>query len=438
VVDIRDYGAVGNGADDTTKIQAALDYALTLSQHDGAAFPDREPVVTFPPDNYYSVTGISIPQGVVLDLQGGELRALAGTNQLVTLNGDRAGIRNGFLQALAAPTGVTAVHIPATTFQGKVDNVWFNSFGRSAILIEGNAAWITQCWAQNCLLDAASLAVPTGVLHIEGTAANDNWVRDCEFCASRTTMSTPGFAYAVVALGKTCVFDGVVGEISDHGWYVASPLLKMTNCRGDLNRGHGFVFSAGGGSVVGCNALNNGRETTNTYDGFRIESTGSAANQQPTYSFVACRADITTGNNHKYGFDATSANNGFYPTLASSCRSIGHGTRAVAVVTAGGALVEAEGGQFTPIPAAAVSCDVQQYGWPHSNWKLSSVSAVNFVTFQNSVPGMRLSVIGDGFTTFLHNVAGGFDMRANANLLAATGDLYEFMWSGSAWVQVSP
>lgn len=422
VVSVQDrkFNAQGNGANATSAIQAALDYAETLTQHDGAFFPDREPRVVFPPGEYYSTTGLSIPQGVILDLQGGELRALPGTTDLVTLAGDRAGICNGFLQALAAPTGVNAIKIPVGTFQAYVQRCVFNSFGLSAIYVDGNAAWIDQCWAQNCLLDAATLSNPTGVLHTT-VNGNDLWLTNSEFSASRASLSASGKAYGVALLGKVGNIKGVIAEISDHGWYLSGLGNMLTTCRADLNRGHGFVFDGGSGNVTGCYSLNNGRETTNTYDGFNFSGT------TPQYQVAQCIANITLGNTHRYGFFDGASAFATRNVFASTNKSSGHGTAAVNVVQLAGGAVDPVQGPFLPITAASTVWNVQTYnGWPCSNWTLSSVAPVNFTTFQQIPPGMKLHVVGDGQTTFVHN-ASVLVLKSGANTLAVNGTIYEFI-----------
>lgn len=318
VVDARDHGVVGGGVDTTTALQAALAYAETLLQHDGAFAPDREPRVVVPPGDYYSVSGITIPQGVVLDMQGGELRALAGTTTLVTAAGDRSGICNAFLQDLTLSANTTAVRLLG--FQSQVRNVVFNKFGGPAIRVEKNAARIHDVWAQNCLGSADTLSAPTGVLHVD-TAGNDISVTGlCEVSASRLTMSASGFAYGVVAKGKLGNYHGVIAEISDHGWYITELGNKFTACRGELNMGHGFVFDGGSGPVVGCYAWNNGRSATNTFDGFNVAGTS------PRYEFMVCEAVITAGNTHRYGFSDAGTSS---TSTAMGCNSTGHGTAAL-------------------------------------------------------------------------------------------------------------
>lgn len=418
-----------NGTDDTAALQKVLDRALTFSQHDGAFFPDREPVVYLPPDVFYNTTGITVPQGVILDMNGSEIRGIAGATKLITLGGDRAGVRNGFLQALVAPTGVTAVHIPVGSFQCTVERMVFNSFGQSAILVEGNAAWINRCWAQNCVKDADTLSVETGALHV-AISGNDCWVRDCEFSASRTALSSSGKAYAVVLLGKVGTYDGIIGEISDHGWFITGLGNRITGCRADLNRGHGFVFSGGSGALVNCLALDNGRETTNTYDGFNISGT------TPVFQFAACVARITTGNTHRFGFNDTASNFANRSMFDSTCKSVGHGTAAIQTVDLAGGAVKCADGPFLPVTAASTTWDVQTYnGWPTSNWELSSVAPVNFTDFTRHVSGMRLVVRGDGQTTFVHNAAV-MAMKSGANTLAASGTYYQFINRQGVWIEL--
>jgi hypothetical protein len=434
-VDVRDYGAKGGGVDDTAAIQAAINAAVLLEQNDGTLYPDRRPEVHLTPDTYYTVSTITLPSGVTLKGNGGELRGL-GSGDLIVVNGSGCSIEDVLFQGRVGgiDTVTTAIHFLIGNIRLAIRRCVFNGFKGSAILLEGNASWIQDCFAQNCVTDAAALAVPTGALHL-AVSANDTWVNNCEFTTSRTGgMSASGNAYAVVILCKAATFNGIVAELSDHGYYINGVHNKFSNCRADINRGHGWVFAGGDGELSTCTALSNGRELTNTYDGFNITA--------GAYRFSACDANVgstLTAIKHRYGFNAPqSITVGCH--FDSTCYSDQHATAPINVAIQG-ARVSCTDGPFISITAGSTTWDVQSYRWPHSCWNLLSSSPVNMTTLTNGVPGQRVTIRGDGFTTFVHNggfTANSFRMKAGANITTIAHTMYEFIFSGSStvWMEV--
>lgn len=426
--------AVGNGlSNDQVVITAALTLAQAAQASGGASYPDRYPAVVLRPDRAYATTSLTIPQGVRLLCNGAELVALEGGN-LVSLAGRGASIEDGLLRGLGAGTALNGVLVTSGNIINRgVRRCLFNSFAGSAIRVEGNAVRIEDCFAQNCVLDDTVLASPTGVLHIEGANANDVWVENCEFTASNLTLSTSGNAYAVVVLGKACSLNGVIAEISDHGYYVNGTHNKFSNCRADLNRGHGWVFAGGEGVLSTCYSLSNGRQTTNTYDGFLV--TGGQ------YYFDACRADVLstlTAVQHRYGFNATESTTSGGPVFGSTCSSANHATAAVAAVDPGARVVPTVG-PFLNTSGTGTTWNAQTYRWPHTSWNLAAGSARNLSTITGGVPGQRLTLRGDGNTTLVHNgsfTADTFRLTGGVNVLTAAHTFYEFVRASGAWIQL--
>lgn len=434
-IDADTHGAVGDGStDDTAAITAALAAATAAQQFGGALTLDRMPEVHLNPRKRYEVSALTVPAGVKLMGNGAELIASA-TGTVVTMGGDYAEIHDVLIRGLGAGTALTGITIPSTTTWAKVKDCKFDSFAGSAISIAGNAARLENCFAQNCVLDDDALASPTGVLHIEGSSANDVWVLNSEFTASNTALSDSENAYAVVLLGKACTLQGVVAEISDHGYYINGSHNKIIGCRADLNRGHGFVFAGGDGDVTGCSSLSNGRETTNTYDGYNITA-GS-------YRFAACSANVLstlTAVKHRYGFnDSTSTTTNPVSHFDASCWSDQHATNAINVADPGGKVMATQG-PFLNTSGTGTTWDVQTYRWPHSCWNLAAGSARNLSTLTNGVPGQRVVLRGDGNTTLVHNGSFGANtlrLAGAADVLTATHTLYEFVFVGGGfWVQV--
>jgi hypothetical protein len=420
--------ATGDGTtDDTTILQAELDAAGVLAAT--ASISDKVAEVHLVPSKWYRAVGLSVPDHVALRCNGAKLQA-NGAGTLVTLAGLYSQISDGALWGIN-PTTTTdeAVHMHSSGGWQRVERCSFDAFGGSAILCEAGASWIADNLAFGCVTNAAALAVPTGVLHID---AHDCWIQNGEYNASKQAgMSASGNAYAVVLHGGTHMLTSVIGEISDHGFYVNSTETRLTACRADLNRGHGFVLAGSStGSLVGCLALRNSNQTTNTYDGFNFAN-------GTNWQVDGCRASSLGADAwaHRWGFnDATSGasnNNRFGPTN----RSTVHATGAISVSDSSGSHVTCDEGPFVGIPAAATTYNLQTYGWPATRLYFQNVGAVSFTNWTNGVTGQLLIVKGDGQTTFVHD---GVNIRTKtaANTLAAANTYYQFIRAGSVWEQV--
>jgi hypothetical protein len=305
------YVAIGpsTGGNDTAMIQAKLDEAGALIG--AGTFEDGCEVVARGGD-VYTITALTVPDRVTFRLAGARLYSgTAGT--MVTL-GTFSTVCDGAINGAGAGTAIVGVRVPAAVHMSTIDNVRFDQLGGKAVSLAGYTTRVINCTGQNCLLDTGGLAAATGVLDLEATAT-DCWIENCEFTASRVGLSAGGFAYAAAIRGANHVVSGLIAELSDHGVYVSAIYTRIVASRADLNRGHGFVFAAASsGQMSTTTAFNNGRETTNTYDGFQW---GSGSRWQVD----ACGSHSDSGNTHRYGFNDGSTLNQF-GTIAST----GHGT----------------------------------------------------------------------------------------------------------------
>jgi hypothetical protein len=426
-INVWNYGAVGDGStSDTAAIGSAITAAAALVN--SASGADKQIPVNLMPGKNYRAVGLSVPNHVVLKGNGSKIQG-NGAGTIVTLADTKAELWDTTIWGATASTVSTGVHLTSTGYWKKVLRCSFDSLGGSAILSESIGSWIHDVLAYGCVTNDAALASPTGVLHLDTT---DNWVQNCELNASNQAgMSASGKAYAVVLEGGTHMLNNVVAELSDHGFYVDSTETRLIGCRADLNRGHGFVLSANsGGSLVGCLALRNSNETTNTYDGYNFAN-GS------NWQVDGCRAVSLSVDawKHRWGFnDATSGltnNNRFGPTNRSS----NHTTGAISVSSSSGSHVMATNGPVVAVAAAATTFSVQPHGWPSTNFALSSVAPVNMTNFTNGVDGQRITIRGDGQTTFVHD---GVNIFTNTfgNVLSANFKMYDFVRIGSAWFQM--
>jgi hypothetical protein len=426
-INVWNYGAVGDGStSDTAAIGSAITAAAAIVN--SASGADTQIPVNLMPGKNYRAVGLSIPNHVILKGNGSKIQGnAAGT--IVTLADTKAELWDATIWGATPTTVSTGVHLNSTGYWKKVLRCSFDSLGGSAIFGESIGAWIHDVLAYGCVTNDAALVAPTGVLHLDTT---DCWVQNCELNASKQGgMSASEFAYAVVLEGGTHMLNNVVAEISDHGFYVDSTETRLIGCRADLNRGHGFVLSANsGGSLTGCLSLRNSNETTNTYDGYNFAN-GS------NWQVDGCRAVSLSVDawKHRWGFnDAASGltNNSRYgPTNRSS----NHTTGAISVSSSSGSHVIATNGPVVAVAAAATTFDTAPHGWPSTNFALSSVAPVSMTNFTNGVDGQRITIRGDGQTTFVHD---GVNIFTNTfgNVLSANFKMYDFVRIGSAWFQM--
>jgi parallel beta-helix repeat protein len=424
-INVSGYGAVGDGVhDDTNAIQVAFDIA---GGNVGTGVTANKFEVHLNSGSIYRITAtLTLPENVSLIGHGAKIITTVDIGTILLVAGSFVSVSDIQFQGSAA---YFTKGIRVDAGRCKIDHCTFDQMGGQAILVYGGACWVQNCFAQNCLKLADSLISPAGVLHLESTA-NDCWILNCEFTASRTTMSAPGYAYGVAVFSANNTLNGVIAEISDHGFYFSSASYhRVSNCRADLNRGHGFVLAAGsGGTLSACIALSNGRETANTYDGYNFVNTSR-------WVIDGCMAMIATGNSHRYGFNDATNSGSVFNTFSSSNHSQGHGTAPINIVAFAGGRVAALDGPHLDMTAAVTTHDVQLRSWPHSNWSLKSTGPVSFTNFTNGVTGMRLSIRGDGNTTFVHNTSF-IRMKAGANLLAASNVIYNFVNVGGIWFEV--
>lgn len=428
-IDVSLYGAVGDGSDETVKLQAAIDAASALVSAGSSI--DIEAFVICGIGKTYRAVGLIVPKAVKLILNGSKIRPPVGsTGTVIQCQGTRSGVYDGVVWGDTTVSNNMGIHLSSISSGSRqeVKHVNFDNLGGRAILCEAVASRIEDVVAQGCLGADSALGVPTGVLEINTT---DCWVKNCEFTASQAALSASGNAYAVVLKGGTHMLDHVVGEISDHGFYIDGLRHSLVGCRADLNFGHGFVFAgASGGRLTGCLSLRNSRQTTATYDGYNF-----ALNSR--WRVVASTAECLAAEpQHRYGFEDAGNSYSTYNQFDSTCFSTLHATAAIHTLDFGGAKVKCADGPFVRAADGATTVDLQQYGWPSNNWRLMSTSAVNLTDFTNHVPGQRISVRGDGFTTFVHNTAV-MRLLSGANTLAAANTIYEFIVDeGGVWIQI--
>jgi hypothetical protein len=213
-------------------------------------------------------------------------------------------------------------------------NLSFQFFDNQAIYISDNGSnvtWMNNIFCRDCV-QASGLSGEVGAIHIQG---QDNILGpNIEATTSSTSYAEGGKRIALLFDG-TAASNIIVGgqyEISEIGIMVrGSGGNKFVGVRSDLNYGNGAEFRVGGNVLAACEFLNNGRNTTNTYDGVTFFAQNNVA--------AGCNARSTgaVAQVHKYGGrDASGAvGNKIRPFV-----STGHGTAATHEDTATGAFSE--------------------------------------------------------------------------------------------------
>lgn len=415
----------GNGPH-TTLIQDALDEAAATSDN------EREGRSIVQLGNHkYTVGNLVMPQGVHLKGDGSRLEAAA-DGWVIDMPNVLSSVSDIYIHGQAATyesSGIRSSSSAAQLSRISIHSTQGPAYKFTSGSIIGR---MTDCFNHSAWSYASGLAAPVGALEIEGT---DHYITNSEVGTSRASLSTGGYVYGVVVKGAAHWLTNVLSEVNDHGWYINGSILQLAKCRSDLNRGHGYVVDGGSGVMSGCIALSNGRETTNTYDGFIFQN-------QSRMMVDACIAQ-GTGNTHRYGFNDTQAEASSHNSFSSTCLSINHGTAPIARMVsaggnAGGAAIAATTGGWWNVSAGATTFDAQAPGWPHSNFSLNSASPVTMTNFTNGVVGQDLFIIGDGQTTFSHGGAfGNIRTISGSNTLAASGKLHHFKRFNNTWVMMA-
>jgi parallel beta-helix repeat protein len=170
-------------------------------------------------------------------------------------------------------------------------------------------------YTQNCV-KVTGLATNIGAVTVEWA---DSVLENVVATTSSTDYSESGQRVGIlITSGGNCFLSNCVGHTSETGIKIDVSRNRLTNCRADLNRGHGFVIQTGGGNQLSnCLSLSNGQQTDTTYDGYNITNVTNNL-------LTNCLADSTqVANDHRYGFAsaATSDGNRFI-----GCLSLGHDT----------------------------------------------------------------------------------------------------------------
>ena len=442
-VNVKDFGAVGDGVtDDTTAIQAAID---AVSNNGGGE--------VYIPNGVYAVNNLIAKEGVTLfsnnigpvktatairkpylklNATGSIIKTTSDTNNfsVVGLFFDGGGV-SGDTRGIILGSD-SSIFSDSTTHSATKFNLFsctFNNFQREGVLAKNTGALrMRDCFTQNCLLDATYLTQQRAACAIYG---NDSRISGCEFASlpGSATGVTSANLYAA-ALGlfgggnrANSFVEETVGELSDVGIYCDQKLIRLVNVRCDQNFGHGFVFDQSRGQLANCTAYANGQDTTNTYDGFHVKS---GINQIQFSNCLADSQDVT--NKHRYGFfDESSANTAEYKnSYDSGCRSFDHATQAF--YTPNGVSIQTPYGEEILFSDGDTTPDVDGWG----AFRTANTSATTITNFDNGFIGQVLRVrINDSNTTIGNGAT--IKTGTGTNVNAVVNSVAEFVKQGSVW-----
>jgi hypothetical protein len=426
-VNAKWFGAKGNNLDnDSAPIQAAIDYVASLNGG----------VVFLPKGNY--LCNVVLKTGVQLFGDPGSYGYLPSTISGVTMTqavagavvdtpvGAQAGIAVVGINFMGLGSGAAGkgVYFRNVSWSA-VRSCHFNNFYAEAFRQDAGLACVVEdVLAINCLLTAP--AAISGVIYAGGT---DHYLSRIEASASLAALTgtVRSFGICLPAGSANSFLSNCVGEISDGGYYIGGSVHRLSNCRADLNFGHGF-YIAGQAQFANCTSLNNGQATTNTYDGFYIATSTAQGNR-----FSNCKAISNLARVHKYGFEdlCQYAAVGSRSTYDEGCTSDGHGTSEFYTDPSFGSGANRAPVQIQPTATGTVTIDVGGT----SLAILAESGATTVTNFINGVNGQDLYARGNSNVTIKNNTT--IKTSTGADKTLANDKCYHFKLIAGVWIEVT-
>lgn len=180
VVDVRDFGAVGDGSDETAEITAAVNHWLSLlSSPYGQQYANTDAVALYFPSGVWSAPGLEIlPSGT-----GAVIYGDGATSQLDGISIDLSQYRTNIYSLMLRGAGTYGLKISNTFGSGpkgtQVNNVWVRDRDEG-LVFSGNAAWanfnnvFVEKNGTNVVMNQTSGLQLNNVIAVSPTV-DDNW-----------------------------------------------------------------------------------------------------------------------------------------------------------------------------------------------------------------------------------------------------------------------
>jgi len=427
---IADYGAVAGEADSSTSIQDAID---TCEAAGGG-------IVRVPPGTYNC--NVTLKEGVYLVGAGrGYLPGSVNTARFVAAGAGAVidtpvGRTNscGVIGINIVGNGDGATASIGVRFRdvavGYIKNLHVNSTNDQALLVENPsvACVFEDVQVTNALLNRTRSALE-GAIEIGGTDHMGNRLESTTSGSIEGDVSSASLYCAAFVLRDTNSFYSVlVGEISDIGIAVLGNLNRFSNCRADLNYGHGWYVDGDSNLFATCIGMNNSQGTTNTYDNWILTSS-SGRNLT-----AACSSQSSSTKRVRYGFN-DQASSTTQKNQHSNPDSSGATTRQYIGAASSGSAWHFPSGATKTLTANATTHDVTGYG----QFLTANSNPTTITALTGGVPGQIIYMYcNDSNTTIEHN-GSGFTLFGGGNRKLRSGIWYEFICAnGTLWRENSP
>lgn len=305
VLNVRDYGAVGNDStDDTAAFQAAVDAVAAAGG--GAVFARGT----------FRVGGLVLKAGVLLTNFSTNLPYVAGSSpQFVTRFRPPSGYTGWIIDtpsSLTVGCGINGIGIDGVTGPGgahagggiRFRNVRWGSVRNTHVHLTNDEGFRQDvglvCSFTNVLITGGlwnrTRTSQSGAFHLNGT---DHWVDGLECGTSQSDKALSNSSLWCAALyvpASEAFFSHIEAEISDVGVVVAGTGNVFENARADLHAAHGWVVTGNRNQFSNVKALTCSLDARDTYDGFVVSGTGNV--------FSGLSVRVATGTLDKGGLAA--------------------------------------------------------------------------------------------------------------------------------------